>query len=272
MRLWFALPAGPAPVAVPGGATAFTVESMGHTIRGLTWGEGPVVYAMHGWGGRGDQFAAFVSPLVAAGYRVVAFDALSHGASDDGPSGPGRAHGVEFGRALDNVVARFGPAHAVIAHSMGSISALLALRDGWVAAERLVMIAPMCGLTAHFDRFEAAVGFGRRIRRHLYASTEALTGVAVENFALERVAADLRPLPPTLVVHDQGDRETAHDESARFVATLPDARLISTEGLGHRRILHDSGVVAAALAHLDGTAAAEADRGLPQLDGGDAVA
>ncbi|MDN5855776.1 MAG: lysophospholipase, partial [Actinomycetia bacterium] len=205
---------------------------------------------------------------------VIVFEALSHGASDDGPSGRGRAHGVEFGRALDDVVAKFGPAHAIIAHSMGAISALLALRDGWVGADRLVLIAPMAELTAYFDRFGATVGFGPRVRRHLNASNKALTGIAVEDFALDRIAEDLHPLPSTLVVHDRRDRETAHESSARFVDTLPDARLVSTDGLGHRRILNDQGVITAAVAHVRGTAAEPENdsRRVEPADGAEAVA
>ena len=48
---------------------------------------------------------------------------------------------------------------------------------------------------------------------------------------------------PTLVVHDRGDRQTPWADSARLVESLPDARLVTTEGLGHRRILQDVAVV-----------------------------
>lgn len=248
--LWFKLPPGPEPAALPDGATPFEVESMGHTVRGLTWGDGPVVYALHGWGGRGDQFAAYVEPLVAVGYRVVVFDALSHGASDDGPSGRGRAHGIEFGRALDAVAARFGPARAIVAHSMGAVSALLAMRDGWVGTESLVLISPMSELSRYFDRFGALVGFGPRIRRGLDTETLRRTGYPVAAVALPLLAHDLAPLPPTLVIHDRADKETSYEASVAITEALANVRLISTDGLGHRRILRDPGVVAATVAHV----------------------
>ena len=72
------------------------------------------------------QFGAMVAPLVEAGHRVVMFDAPAHGDSDHGPAGPGRTNGVEFAKALDAVFCRFGPAEAVVAHSMGTISTYLA--------------------------------------------------------------------------------------------------------------------------------------------------
>src|SRR5512143_2769531 len=47
------------------------------------WGEsGPAVLLMHGWGGSRAQMTGFVAPLLAAGFRVVAYDQPAHGESD----------------------------------------------------------------------------------------------------------------------------------------------------------------------------------------------
>lgn len=248
--LWFRIPRVPGPASVPEGGEPFEVRSMGGAVRGTYWGSGPVVYLVHGWGGRGDQLAAFVEPLLATGHRVVAFDAPSHADSDPGPSGPGRAHGIEFGRAFDDVAARFGPARAVIAHSMGCIAALLALRDGWVGAERLVFVSPMADLATYFDRFGTMAGFGARIRRGLDRETQRRTGYPVEAIDLRLLASGLPVIPPTLIVHDRRDRETSHDASVAAASEWQDARLVSTDGLGHRRILRDPGVVGHAVRHV----------------------
>ncbi|MBA3781373.1 MAG: alpha/beta fold hydrolase [Nocardioides sp.] len=248
--LWFSPPPSPRATPLPPGGESFEVTWLGGVVRGTWWGSGPVVYLMHGWGGRGDQFAAFVEPLVAAGLRVVLFDAPSHGKSDPGASGRRRTHGVEFGRALDDVAARFGPARAVVAHSMGGVPTLLAMRDGWLGAERLVFVAPMADLATYFDRFESMMGFGPRIRRRMDVETERRTGRGVDDFNLGRLAADLEKLPPALVIHDRADRETSYDASADVVSAWPDATLMATEGLGHRRILRDPAVVAATVRHV----------------------
>src|SRR4029077_17584048 len=97
-------------------------------------------------------------PLVAAGDRVVMFDAPAHGDSDPGPAGPGRSHGVGFGKALDAVVARERPAGAVIAHSLGAISTYLTLRFGWLSTRRLVLLAPMVAAAPFFAQFQRALG------------------------------------------------------------------------------------------------------------------
>lgn len=241
--LWFAVPPQPGATPLPDGGEPFAVTSQGAEIRGHVFGTGPTVYLVHGWGGRGGQLAGFVEPLVATGHRVVLFDGPAHGDSGPGPAGPGRSHGVELGRALDEVFARFGPAEAVIAHSLGTLATYLALRFGWLGTGRLVLLAPMVELQGLFDQFQAALGFGERTRRAFEREVQSLVGIPVAEFDATVQAGHVEPVP-TLVVHDRGDRQTAYADAVRLVDTLPDARLVTTEGLGHRRILRDPAVIA----------------------------
>ncbi|MEP6561654.1 MAG: alpha/beta hydrolase [Nakamurella sp.] len=241
-RRWFSVPPHPTVRQLPAGRP-FSVTAQRAAVRGVSFGDGPVVYLVHGWGGLGAQLGAFVTPLQSSGFRVVVFDAPAHGASDPGPSGPGRSHGLEFGRALDAVAARFGPAHAVVAHSMGAVPTLLAQVHGWLSAERMVFLAPMRDLATHFDRFAAQVGMGPRVRRAMTVQTERLVGYPVAGIDVLALAGQLPPIP-LLVVHDRRDRETSYDDSVRLVQEWAGpARLISTDGLGHRRLLVDRRVI-----------------------------
>jgi len=247
--LWFTVPPLMAPTRLPEGGEPFEVESLGVAVRGHVWGTGAAVYLVHGWGGRGSQLASYVEPLVAEGFRVVMFDAPAHGDSDPGPAGPGRTHGVEFGKALDAVFAKYGPAEAVIAHSLGTISTYLTLRFGWLSTRRLVLLAPMVAAVPLFDQFQRALGFGARTRRAFDRHLDAFVGIPMAEFDARYQAASVDPVP-TLVVHDRGDRQTPWADAARLVESLPDARLVTTDGLGHRRILKDAAVVREVLAFL----------------------
>lgn len=240
-NLWFTAPPRMKDVALPEGGEAFSVASQGGVVRGFVWGEGPVVYLMHGWGGRGAQFEALVEPLVAAGHRVVLFDAPSHGDSDPGPAGPRRTHGLEFARALDDVFTEFGPAEAVVAHSLGTIATYLTLRFGWLGAKRLVFIAPMVESASLFDQFQGALGFGARTRRAFDRAVDEFVGIQVSEFDARVQATYSEPLP-TLVVADRSDWQTPYDDAVDFAQSV-DAELVTTEGLGHRRILRDAHVV-----------------------------
>ncbi len=245
--LWFSAPPVMPDLPVPSGSAPFEVEAQGHAVRGLVWEPktlgrpATTVYLVHGWGGRGAQFGAMVQPLVESGHRVVMFDGPGHGDSDHGPAGPGRTHGVELAKALDAVFCRFGPAEAVVAHSMGTISTYLAMRYGWLGARRLVLIAPMVECESLFDQFQAALGFGPRVRAAFDRAVDEFIGVGVRDFDARVQARHVEALP-SLVIADRGDRQTAYADVVDFAASIG-APLVTTEGLGHRKVLRDPAVV-----------------------------
>ncbi|MEI7518926.1 MAG: alpha/beta hydrolase, partial [Mycobacteriaceae bacterium] len=77
VELWCTPPAVDMSLRMPPGVAAGEpVEAFwdGHRIAGEAWGDGPSVFLVHGWGGCRAHLAVFVKPLVAQGYRVIAFD------------------------------------------------------------------------------------------------------------------------------------------------------------------------------------------------------
>ena len=249
-RRWFQIPDTPgarheSDQSGPGGGSTFDTSSLGHVIRGTWWGDGPVVYLVHGWAGSAQHMVDLVEPLLMRNYRVVVFDAPSHGRSDPGPSGPGRSHGVEFAHALGAVSAVFGPAHGVITHSLGAMAVMLALRFGSLSTERLVFLAPMTGLQSQLDTFAEALNLGNRTRRRMTARIRDRVGFGVEEFDLVRMASYARDAP-LLVAHDRTDRYTPYGDSVTLVEHWPGAaELLTTSGLGHNRLLRDPGLIAA---------------------------
>jgi pimeloyl-ACP methyl ester carboxylesterase len=246
-RIWFRVRRA-TPLVEPTGEQ-FEVVSHGHTVRGQVWGRGPVVYLVHGWEGNADQMLGLVQPLVAAGFRVVAHDAPSHGRSEPGAHGATSTDAVEIGQALDAVVARFGPARAIVAHSLGSIATLLAIRDGWVSTRQLVLVAPTQGVPHWVRVFRRQLGFGDRTQHHLEQRIERRTGYPVDDLDIRSLAVAAHGLS-TLVVQDDDDRQLAHSSAAFLAATVTRARLMRTRGLGHNRVLADPSVAAAVTAFV----------------------
>lgn len=256
--LWFRIPPARGRrdrLAPPG--RPFQVPVLGGMVAGETWGEGPAVYLVHGWGGWRGQLDALVAPLTAAGYRVVTFDAPSHGDSDPGPEGPGRSSVLELAAALRAVVAAHGPAAAVVAHSLGATATAFAMRDG-LAADRAVFISPMADPLPYTRAFAARLGFGERVRSRMVGRIERRVAMPMSAFAVPAVAGQVAT-PPLLLVHDRQDSETGWSDSAAIARAWPAARLVTTAGLGHRRILRDPAVVAE-VAGFVASAAAVSDR------------
>jgi pimeloyl-ACP methyl ester carboxylesterase len=241
--LWFTVPAarGRRDRQVDPGRP-FEVRVHGRAVAGEVWGAGPVVYLVHGWAGWRWQLEAFVAPLVEEGYRVVTFDAPSHGASDPGPEGPGRSTILEFADALAAVVAANGPAHAVVAHSLGATAAAYAMQRG-LAVERAAFVSPMADPLPYTRTFATRLGFGERIRTRLAARIERRVGMPLSAFNVPAMAGQMTT-PPLLLVHDRLDAETGWSDSAAIAASWPRSRLVTTSGLGHRRILRTPAVIA----------------------------
>lgn len=247
-RLWLTVPRYRGRVTPAPPAEAFTVRVRARTVRGRAWGTGPVVYLVHGWGGASTQMHGFVAPLVAAGHRVVTFDALSHGGSDPGALGPTRTTIPEMAAALTAVVREHGRPHAVVAHSLGSLAAFHALRDG-LRPERLVFLAPLTQPTPATVAFAKALGFAERIRTGMIDRVAAVAGTPWDDFDMPTQVRRIAP-PPLLTFHDPADRRTPYTDSVALLDVWPEAALVTTEGLGHTRLLRDPETITRAVAFV----------------------
>jgi pimeloyl-ACP methyl ester carboxylesterase len=251
-RLWFGVPARRPNGNLPAAGTPFELSVAGRTVRGRRWGHGEeIVYLVHGWGSSSTQMRAFVEPLRAADFTVVVHDALSHGRSDTGPSGPRRSNALEHAEALRAVVAANGPAHGVVAHSLGAMVAALVMRDG-IVPERAVYLAPMIDVTSYGEPFMRMLGAGPRIWSRFIDRTERRLGVRMSYFDIAAIVDELAT-PPLLIVHDRHDQETSWQASRNLMSSWPETQLLTTTGLGHNRILADPQVVASAVDFLRGT-------------------
>ncbi len=206
------------------------------------WGSGPVALLVHGWCGRATQFHQLIPGLVAQGYRVIAFDAPAHGASD------GRQATVtDFGEAVLAVAARHGPVELLVGHSMGSPAALYALARG-LAVARSVHIAGVASLVWAVGRLARALGLPPDDLPALRAHIEGFIKAPLESMDL----AVLRPgfRHPALLLHDPADAEVPYGDSQALAAAWPGAVLQPLAEAGHNRILRDPRTVAALAAFI----------------------
>jgi pimeloyl-ACP methyl ester carboxylesterase len=216
-------------------ARPFTVRADGTRIAAWTWGDGPVVYLVHGWGSRGARLASFVAPLVAAGYQVVAHDAPGHGASDDRLSSM-----PQFARTLMAVVDTVGPAAGVITHSMGGSAATLAMHWG-LRVPRAAFIAPAADPPAWVERFAHTLGMRDDTVARMKARSERRLGLPWESLHVPTMARRMQV--PLLIVHDRDDDVVPFVDGAAIAHAWPGAQLVRTDGLGHKLIVRTPAVV-----------------------------
>jgi pimeloyl-ACP methyl ester carboxylesterase len=221
------------------------------------WGDlGPSVILVHGWGGNAGQLQSFVLPLREAGFRVVAFDAPSHGASAASRHGGRRVTFFEFAEALQWVGAGETNLAGIIAHSGGCTAVALALRAGWTPPASLVFVAPFVNPALSIDGFARAIGANARVVAEFSAGVERWLGMSWSSLDITTLD-EAHKQQRLLVVHDEDDREVPVAHAHTLTASWPSARLVVTQGLGHRRVLRDPAVVEKVLDFLaDGSSMA----------------
>lgn len=219
--------------------TPIPLRTDGRKVAAWSFGSGRPVALMHGWGGYAGQLSPFVEPLVAAGFQVVAFDALAHGASPSSRTGVRLSTFFDFANGLAAVRAKVGPLHAVVAHSGGAIATGIALRAG-LEVDRLVLLAPMTRPRQYAALFSQALGLDARVSEQW--QQRALERIGLTWDELD-VTGPKTPRKPALVVHSTDDKEVPFADGEALAASWPGSTLVPVAGLGHRRILRDVGVV-----------------------------
>jgi pimeloyl-ACP methyl ester carboxylesterase len=249
-------PADPAATDLLRADNATRVPYGNRWLRAWSFGSGPAVLLVHGWGGHAAQFEAWVEPLVAAGFRAVLFDGPAHGRS-----GGRQTNIMDMGGAIQHVAGLFGPVHAIVAHSFGAPATLFALRHG-LTVDRLVLMAAPLSL-AGFSMFLAQrFGFPRAVRGRMQRNIERELEFRWDETDTDKALAALmaeRRLD-VLLVHDRRDREVPFASAERIAAAAPAARFFVTDGSGHSRLLRNARVVAEALNFIGGGGAATAER------------
>lgn len=249
--------------------TRMAVDGVHYEVR--TGGSGPALLLLHGFTGRGADWA----PLLPALRRLattVSVDLLGHGDSD-APADPSR-HALESQAAdLAALLARLDTAPAdVLGYSFGARVALRLAVDHPASVRRLVLESPSPGIADPADRaarardddalaasierdgieafvdtwwettpvFESEKGLPPAVRARLRASRLRNTAAGLAGSLRGAGQGAMTPLhdrlaaiaAPTLVV--AGDRDPiGARRAAEVAAAIPAARLEIVQGAGH---------------------------------------
>ncbi|WP_027484664.1 alpha/beta hydrolase [Rhodanobacter sp. OR87] len=232
----------------------------GETIATYVWGDPasqPYALLAHGWSSFGLRFLPWVAQLRAQGLAVVTFDQPGHGHSS------GKLCTLpEFIATIRAIGAHYGNAALAVGHSLGGAAVTLAQDEAW-RAEQLILVAPAADMKAATRRFFRFVHLAGYLRQPFYAWLHRRTGVHIDELRVERKLPMLGQ--PALIVHDLDDADVPWGEGERYAQHWPGARLHTTQGLGHRRVLDAPEVIEAALAFVRGEEVGTRVVGSPDL-------
>lgn len=193
------------------------------------------ILLVHGWSGRGTQLFKIADELIKNGYSTVSFDAPAHGKS----SGKSTIMS-EFIASILEIEKQFGPFDFAIGHSLGGMSVLNAIKDGF-QVNKAIVIGSGDIVQDILDDFITKLGLKQEISERLRERFEEKYQVKMNDFSAYKAAQEVKI--PVLVIHDNDDPEVPVKAGIHIHKNLKDGTLYLTEGLGHRKILGNQNVI-----------------------------
>lgn len=205
-------------------------------LSGHRWSEsGPPVLLIHGWEGRGSQLGGLALAVAEQGFQPITVDLPAHGSSRGA-----QTNLVEISEAIAAMVRRLGGVAGIVAHSFGAAGTTVSLREPLPVA-RVVYLAPAEDFE-HFPRvFSHWLGLSGHLSERMRSAIESRIGITMAELRGSLLAP--RMSAPLLVVHDEDDTEVPWQDGKTYMEAWPGSRLITTKGLGHRRILREPHVL-----------------------------
>jgi len=203
------------------------------------YGQGEkVVIVSHGWADSSYSFNHMIKSITEQGYRVAAIDHIGHGRSSGN-----KAHLPSFIETTEILINHCQQQSieikAIIGHSMGAI-ATLNLPQHLLENKKLILISsPIKFFELMFEKVEQ-IGISRKL---LIAVLERITKQYGKTWQqLQPIEQKGKLALDVTFVHDSKDRYAPFDDLEQFLQAQKNT-LITTEGLGHTRILGDTKVI-----------------------------
>lgn len=197
--------------------------------------ENKQILLVHGWESRGTQLFGLIEGLVAKGYSVVAIDMPGHGHSKGDTS-----NAYLFSQTIALAQKILGHFHVIIGHSMGAGATSVAVGKG-VSTDKMVLISGPSSIENVLRHFTQIVGLNNKTTDNFIAAISRLVGIPASDMDATQLLQ--RCDVPTLLIHDDGDREVPYGESKRLSKVIKNSQFLTTQGLGHRKILKSDVVI-----------------------------
>ena len=201
------------------------------------------VLLVHGWSGRGTQLFKIADELIKNGYSTVSFDAPAHGKS------PGNKTLLpEFVASILELDKQYGPFEFAIGHSLGSMSILKAITEG-LKVKKAVIIGSGDIIQDIIDSFLEKLKLSKKVGELMKIYFEKKSGTAMES--LSSYISAQQVTVPVLILHDEKDLDINISCAHNIHKHLKGSELVTTENLGHRKILGDKKVLEKIIHYLN---------------------
>ena len=196
---------------------------------------GPKILLVHGWGGRATQFFRIIEELHKKGYHVFSIEAPAHGSSKQK-----KTHMLEFVDCIETVQSKFGQFDFAIGHSLGGMAIFNGLLKN-LSPQKIVVIGTPVSIRSVVHDFCEKVKATPKVANRIIENIETRYSMKVEDASTDYLASRFNP--KGMIIHDTDDQDVSVEQAKQLAKKWPNAELVVTEGLGHRKVLMDQKVI-----------------------------
>lgn len=190
----------------------------------------PKVLLIHGWSGSPLQFQDVIKELVGQGCEVLTYDQPAHGRSEGK-----RASLPDFNAALQEILTQCGPFDVAIGHSLGATALAYTIAGGDQRVGKAILAAAPSDIERATKRFAHILWFSEPVRRMMQDRIEQRYGQLMSLFSVTYYGMKIKV--PTLVVHDQSDKEVPFEDAQCMHREIAGSKLVKLSASGHQRML-----------------------------------
>lgn len=196
-------------------------------IQTYHWkGAKETVLLAHGWESNSGRWRHKIQRLQKEGYNIIALDGPAHGGS-----GSATFNAILYSEFINVVSQKFKPT-AFIGHSVGGMALVVFLKkQTYQTAEKIVLLGAPAGFKGIMKRYKEMMGYSQKISKGIDKQIELKFGHPPAYFSTADFVKNITI--NGLLIHDKNDPVIPYQDALDIEAQFKNAKLISTEGLGH---------------------------------------
>ncbi|NQZ21859.1 MAG: alpha/beta hydrolase [Colwellia sp.] len=218
----------------PSHVKQFKTRTRYGSVRTYKYGQGKCIWLVHGWSSCAFDFWPLMQQLAESGYSTITFDFPAHGLSKGKQSSL-----PQMIRVFEDVSSALFEPNMVIAHSMG---ASIVANSGWFKQYRadLLLISPVLDSYALMQKLVSHSGFDQVLFDQVIHDIFKKDKLLIPNLnsvpKLKEFTGKLK------IIHDKHDSYAPLSMSEQL-SEQSEAKLITTNRLGHKKILRSKNIV-----------------------------
>ncbi len=204
------------------------------SIQGYAWGEQdrPTALLVHGWEGQAGNFGFLTDLVLSKGYRVIAYDAPSHGKSSKATTTM-----FEYADFITERVREHKPS-LILSHSFGTVTTLFGLkRNSDFHLKQWIIITTPFNFKDHIYRMKARLGINEKTLKKLINLLEKDTEHVVDELNMGVLGPQVSNYDSCTIIHSADDKVIPFQDAVNTNQYLAKSELLKVNGLGHYRIL-----------------------------------